>query len=106
MMTQDEILDFYRRPTAMTSAGKHAPLFEALPQDVDALAHIVPGLVLYEYVASDFYGITIPDERKTETHIRRMEAMLDRILAIDDRPLDDARPLEKRLVGICHHFML
>jgi hypothetical protein len=106
MTMQREILDFYEHPTAMTSAGKHASRFEALPRDVAALARAVPGLVLYEYVAKDFYGVTIPDERKSETHIRPVEAMLDRLLELDDRPLDVARPLDERLVGICHHFML
>lgn len=31
--------------------------------------------------------------------------MLDRILALDDRPLSAGRPIDKRLVGRCHHFM-
>jgi hypothetical protein len=106
MTTQRSILDFYGRPSAMTAGGRHAPLLDALPRDVAELARLVPGLVLYEYVASDFYGVTLPEERKAESHIRSVEAMLDRLLALDDRPLDVARPLEKRLVGICHHFAL
>ena len=103
---QSEILNFFKHPTAMTTGGRYAPQLKALPGDVAALARAVPGLVIYEYVAKDFYGVTIPDERKAESHIRRVEAMLDRVLAMDDRPLDAARPLDKRLVGICHHFML
>src|SRR5262245_26860945 len=106
MTMQREILDFYKLPTAMTSAGRHAPRLEALPRDVAALAHAVPGLLIYEYVAKDFYGVTLTDERKAETHIRRVEKMLDRVFELDDRPLDVARPLDKRLVGICHHFAL
>jgi hypothetical protein len=39
MTTQQHILDFYACPAAMTSAEKHAPLFDALPHDVAALVH-------------------------------------------------------------------
>ena len=32
--------------------------------------------------------------------------MIDRILTLDDRPLTVARPPERRLVGVCRHFMV
>jgi len=32
--------------------------------------------------------------------------MIDRILTLDDRPLAVARPPERRLVGVCRHFMV
>jgi hypothetical protein len=106
MTTQQQILDFCSRPTAMTSAGKHAALFDELPNDVGELTRLIQGLVLYEYVAFDFYSFTIPDKRKSETHLRPIERMLDHLLAIDDQPLSTARPVNKRLIGICHHFAL
>jgi hypothetical protein len=90
----------------MTSGGKHARLFEELPNDVGALVRIVQDLAVHEYRASDFYGFGIPDKRKSESHIRPLEKMLDRLLAIDARPLSVARPVDKRLVGVCHYFML
>jgi hypothetical protein len=93
MTTQQQVLDFYSRPTAMTSAGKHAALFDELANDVGELTRLIQGLGLYEYVAFDFYGFTILDKRKSETHLRPIERMLDRLLAIDDRPLSIARPL-------------
>ena len=40
------------------------------------------------------------------SHIRPMEKIIDTFLALDDRPLSVARPPERRLVGICRHFML
>jgi transglutaminase superfamily protein len=101
-----QILDFYARPGAMTSAGDHAARLAGLPDDVGALARIVQGLAIHEFVASDFYGVRIPDSRRSESHLRRVDRMLDRLLAIDDRPLTTARPADKRLVGVCHHFML
>ncbi len=106
MTTQQQILDFYARPGAMTSAGKYAALFEELPNDVPSLVRIVQGLVTHEFVASLFYGIAVPDERRGEGHIRPLEQMLDRIFALDDRPLTVARPPERRLLGVCRHFMV
>ncbi|BAY32157.1 hypothetical protein NIES2107_40440 [Nostoc carneum NIES-2107] len=106
MKTQQQILDFYSRPTVMTSAGKHTALFDELPNDVAELTYIIQGLGLYEYVALDFYGFAIPDKRKSETHLRPIERILDQLLALDERPLSAARPVDKRLIGICHHFAL
>src|SRR5690348_8375007 len=104
MTAQKQILDFYSAPGAMTSAGRHAALLERLPNDVGALVPIVQGLSLHEFVASSMYGVTVSDERKSESHIREAERMFDRILELDDRPLHIARPPERRLVGVCRHF--
>jgi hypothetical protein len=88
----------------MTSDGEYAGI-AGLPNDIGALVRIVQGLVLHEYAASA-YGVTIPERRKRESHIRRFRRMLHRLLAEDARPLTVARTPEKRLVGVCHHFML
>lgn len=85
--TPQQILDYYSCPTAMTSAGKYTAWFDELPNDVGELTRIIQGIAIYEYVASDFYGFTIPDERQYETHIRPVEQMLDCLSAIDDQPL-------------------
>jgi hypothetical protein len=106
MRPQHDLLNFYTQPTAMTSPGEYAALYEKLPNDVANLVHIVQGLGVYDVIAPDFYGFNIPDERKNEIHIRPVEKMLDRILAIDNKPLTMARPVEKRLVCRCHHFTL
>jgi hypothetical protein len=102
---RQDMLDFYKRPAAMTSGGEYDAMLAGLPNDIGALVLIVQGLALHEYMASA-YGVTIPEQRRSESHIRRIDRMLDRLLAEDARPLAVARPPEKRLVGVCHHFML
>jgi hypothetical protein len=102
---RQEIFDFYMRPAAMTSGREYAAMLADLPNDVGALVRIVQGLALHEYMASA-YGVTIPERRRSESHIRRVDRMLDRLLTEDARPLTVARPPEKRLVGVCHHYML
>jgi hypothetical protein len=100
-----QVLDFYAQPAAMTAASGWAPLFAALPRDVAGLAGVLQGLAIHEYMASA-YGFDIPDERRAESHLRPADRMLERLVALDDRPLADARPPDKRLVGVCRHFTL
>lgn len=97
------VLDFYATPAGITSPGKFSALVDELPSDPLSLIHAVPGLVIHEYLASN-YGLTVPNERKSESHIRPVEQMLGHIVALDPSPLSDTRPPEKRLVGICRHF--
>lgn len=97
------LLDFYRQPSEFTSAGHHAALFDNLPNDAESLGRIVQGLVLHKYMASA-YGVDVPAAREAESHLRRAEQMLDRIIALDSRALLSARAPAQRLFGVCGHF--
>lgn len=101
-----ELVELYTQPGALTTPGKYADMLAQLPEDAGAIARVVQGLVVHEFVAAPFYGVTIPDERKSESHIRRVEQMLDRLLAGGAPPLTVSRPPAQRLVGVCHHFAL
>ena len=50
------------------------------------------------------YGLELPDERRGESQIRRVELMLRTLLARDERRLSAARPVGERLVVVCRHF--
>ncbi|MBN9232576.1 MULTISPECIES: transglutaminase-like domain-containing protein [Phyllobacteriaceae] len=102
----EAVLDYYARQSAFSTPGRHAALFDALPSDPADIARIVQGLLIYEHVTEPFYGCPITTERRAESHIRPVEAIVDRLLALDGQPLSVARPPERRLVGICRHFML
>ena len=54
-------------------------------------------------MASDFYGCELTEERQGAIHIRRIEELIDAILALDERPLSLARPPDRRLAARCHH---
>jgi hypothetical protein len=103
---EQPILDFYAQPSVMTSVGRHAPMFNELPNDVGELVRTIQHLVVYDVVAADFYGFPLPENRQREIHIRLMEKMVDRLLALDDQTLSVARTVDKRLAGRCRHFML
>jgi hypothetical protein len=104
--TPRRVLDTYAKPSPFSAPGRHARLLDALPADPAGIARVVQGLVIYEHVAEPFYGCALAEVRRAESHIRPVEKLIDAILALDDRPLDVARPPEKRLVGICRHFTL
>lgn len=99
-------LEFYAQPSAMTSAGRHAALFKELPVDLAELVSVIQQLVIYDVVAPEFYGFSIPEQRQGEIHLRSTARILDRILALDDRPLSAPRPAEHRIAGRCHHFVV
>jgi len=100
-----DVLDYYAQPATMTAAGRHAPVLAELPADVGKLAGLIQGLAVHQYMA-DAYGFKVPEARKAESHIRAAEKILDRIMALDSRPLSAMRPVDKRVVGVCHHFAL
>lgn len=102
-MPQQNILDFYRHPAVVTAAGKYAAQLDELPNDVGSLTRVVQGLLIHEYMASA-YGVQISDERKSESHLRPAEKMLEKIFEQNSKPLSEARLPNQRLAGICRHF--
>ena len=100
------VLDHYATHSPFSTPGRHTALFDALPSDPVGIARTVQGLLIYEHVAEPFYGYAIPEARRAESHIRPLETIIDALLALDDHPLHIGRQPEKRLVGICRHFML
>jgi Transglutaminase-like superfamily len=95
--------DFYAHPGPMTSAGAHD--LTRTPGHPADVARMIQGLVIHEFMAPA-YGVSVSPARSAESHIRHVDAMLDRIFALDPSPLTVARPPEQRLVGVCHHFSL
>lgn len=100
-----DVLAFYASPGPMSDTGRHAQALADLPNDVGALAKIIQGLAVHQYMA-DAYSYQVPDTRKAESHIRHAGRIIDRILDLDTRPLPIERPVDKRVVGVCHHFAL
>lgn len=99
------VLEHYASHSAFSTPGRHAARFDTLPSDPAGIARTVQGLVIYEHVAEPFYDCPLPEARRAESHIRPMETMIEAIVALDGRSLDVPRPPERRLVGICRHFM-
>jgi hypothetical protein len=93
----------YTEPGLLTSAGKYASLFDGLPADVAGLARVAQGLLIHEFLAHE-YGVTLTDDARATVHLRPVEAMLDAVVSVDDRPLDQPRPPERRVASNCRGF--
>jgi len=102
--SRDE-LSYYTAPARLSNAGVHARRFDGLPRDLPSLCALVQGLLLHVHWA-EANGVTLTAERQREPNLRSLSAMLDRLFALDDASLAQARPLEHRLVGNCRHFSL
>jgi hypothetical protein len=96
-------LVYYASPGPMTEPGEYAALFDGLPTEIPALVEVVQGLLIHIFWAEQ-YGVTLSEERQQEVQIRPVAAKVARILELDDRPLTEARSLEKKLVGNCRDF--
>src|SRR5262245_2804017 len=101
MTTLDPI---YRQPGPMTSAGKYRDFLRTLPRGVPAVARAIQGIQIHEYLAPLLYDLQLPEPRKRESHLRRLDHMLASMHARDPRPLDLERAPEERAVGVCRHF--
>ncbi|MCC7130637.1 MAG: hypothetical protein B6D39_12420 [Anaerolineae bacterium UTCFX2] len=91
---------YYATQSSFTDPGANVGLFVGLPCTIDGLCRVVQGVYIH-YMEGERYGYTLPQERLSEVNIRYIDKMLARIIELDDRPLTEARPPEKRLVGCC-----
>ncbi len=96
-------LAHYTEQSPFTDPGEHAERLEALPDDLAGLSKVVRGLVVH-YRLGHLFDYEIPEDRLPEVDTRYAEKMLARIVELDDRPLMEERPPEKRLVGCCRDF--
>jgi Transglutaminase-like superfamily len=97
----DDMLDAHRRHSVITDPGPHARRLEHLPADPKALMVIVAGI--FAHYTRDIEGTDyrLPPERLAEVDDRFVRRMLDRIVAMDPRPIEEGRPLPLRCIGIC-----
>jgi hypothetical protein len=102
---EDKVLDFYLAEGPMSGWGRHADLRRRLGGNIPALRDTVQGLMVHIFWAGR-YGLDLDQARKGEVQLRSLERKLDRLLELDDSPLPNARPLERRLVGNCRDFSL
>jgi hypothetical protein len=97
-------LAVYRVQSAVTDPGQHADLFAALPADLPGLARVAGGLVVHYFADKWVLGYEAPGDRLGEVDTRTVGAMLARLRVLDGRPLTEARPPERRLVGCCRDY--
>ena len=103
MTMNRDALTYYAMPGPFTDLSAHDVRVRDLPRTLPELCQVVQGLIVHPFHA-ELYGLTPKALRQDEVQIRSASAMLDRILALDPRPLSNPRPPERRFVGNCRHF--
>lgn len=98
-----EALAYYATPGPLTDLSAHAALVHALPDGLPDLCRVVQGLVVHPFLAH-LYGLASSALRHDELEIRTASDMVNRILALDSRPLVEPRTPDQRVVGNCRHF--
>jgi hypothetical protein len=99
-----EALDFYRAPSAMTVLPDH-PAFGHLPSDFDELRRAVQGLLLHRDWAPA-YGVAGDAIRTDEQNLRSTAEVLTRALELSGEPITVTRQPIDRVLCICRHFTL
>jgi hypothetical protein len=101
----DSTLEYFAEQGRMSNPGEYGYLFEDLPGSIADLVRVVQGVTIHVFWA-ERYGLTPPPERMDELQLRSMEKRLAGTLKLDDRPLTEPRPLDKKLLGNCRDHSL
>lgn len=98
----ERILDRYRRQTVVSDPGLHLEALAALPRDVGELIELIGGVFAhYEFDLDGF----VPSDLSS-VDLRTVSAILDRVFSLDSGPLDVARKVERRYLGVCRDASL
>jgi hypothetical protein len=92
--------DFYRIQSKLSDPGEFAPLFDALPGDLDSLCQAVRNIYIH------YMSGRIPQDRKTEVDLRYVKDILNCVQTHDEHPLSVARTRGKKVVGCCRDASL
>ncbi|MGE5250938.1 MAG: transglutaminase domain-containing protein [Bacteroidota bacterium] len=101
----NDILTYFAANGPISDPGPYAYLLDGLPEEVPELCRLIQGTHVHAFWGES-YGYTIPDDRKDEVQLRTVERRLAHLIQLDPRPLTQARPVERRLVGNCRDFAL
>jgi hypothetical protein len=97
--------DFYRTPGPITDLSSCSlEALAGLPDQPSELMAVVRGCVTEPATLTQIYKLDIPSGRDDERQIRRAADMVAKILELDDAPLTQARPPERRFLGTCRNY--
>jgi hypothetical protein len=89
----------------MSNPGQQAKAIATFPDEVGHLAGIVQGLLVHSSWLGE-YGLDASKLRPAARQTLPIAERLADIMQLDDRPLAQARPADRRSVGTCRDFAL
>ncbi len=96
---------FYAQTAPLSDPHEHRERLAELPDGVPELCAVIQGILIHRAWAPA-YGWKLPDERMQDAQARTTHAILDRIFALDPRPLHESREPHVRFAGTCRDFAL
>ncbi|MGH7895749.1 MAG: hypothetical protein ACREQL_13840, partial [Candidatus Binatia bacterium] len=99
----DDDVEFYRTQSRWSEPGRWTGLLAEIPPEPAAVVRAVSGLLLHPFIAP-MRGVSMPAAAADDREIRSVEAILDRVLARDARPLTVGRAPERKAFCVCAGF--
>jgi hypothetical protein len=96
-------ITYYTAQSSITDPGKHRALFDGLPIDLPSLHQIVQNVFIHVWKIRKYHKGWLRG-RSHEIESRAVEKSLSLVLEHSDRPLNEVRPKEKKLIVDCRHF--
>jgi len=98
--------EWFATPGSFTSLGSHKLELTGRSSGelVEQVVAAVQNLLIYDVVAEPFYGVTLSAAAADEVNLRPVADILDRVLALDPRPLTAPRAPEHRVAARCHNY--
>lgn len=98
MTANPEALRYYATPGPFTDLSAHAGLVHALPAALPESCRVLQGLIVHPFLAR-LYGLEPQALCQDDLQIRNASEILDRVLALDPRPLSEPRNLNGRITA-------
>ncbi|MGH6934424.1 MAG: transglutaminase domain-containing protein, partial [Dongiaceae bacterium] len=95
----------FLRHSSASYPGVHARLFDGLGSDPRDVAATVQNLLLHPVLAGA-RGVAMPNGAADDCQARSVRRLLDRAMARDGRPLNQARAAADRFYGTCRDHAL
>ena len=96
-------LTFYASPGPFTSNVNAPEIEEDLRTGALDIGDVVSGLAYHEAFSAE-YGVEIPKNRPKLDNVRSAADILAVIRELDTKPLNEVRPMERRLPTYCRQF--
>lgn len=111
--TRTDVLERFRRHSANTNPGKFARSYDALPTDLASTCQAVQSWLVHMFwIGEAPYGVTHAQIKASgrrmceEFSLSTAEERLASIFALDERPLAEPRPADRRSMGCCRDYAL
>lgn len=98
-------IDYVTQSLASEPDG-HRWRFDTVRHDLAGVSETVQGLIYHYATGKHIFGYEPPVERIAEIDSRSVKRILDRLVAMDARPLVQPRSYPDRVVGCCRDFAL